>query len=90
MKDELDKNEIKYYEPKYGLSVWLDFTKICNDGFDAEKRLYHKFLNEYNLSLAPGECFGSSNPGYFRLCFTVEEDHTIISDCVNRISQAIN
>eukprot|EP01084_Bolivina_argentea_P204537 349312_1 len=98
----LKQHNISYYKPDYGLFVWLNFNqylkKINNEYkteltdailFELEKKLYFKFLNEQRLSLAPGQWFESTVAGYFRLCFTAEQNDNIIFDAVTRMSSVI-
>lgn len=58
--------------------------------FKLEKTLYFIFLNEYNLSLIPGQCVGLQNAGYFGLSFGGLNDKKMIETVVNRIDSVIN
>ena len=82
------------------LSKWL--LKVCNINADAVKTYVimqtlwkneMAFLDylriEKNVFLAPGECFGATEPGFYRICFGAVKDEQALKDAIKRVHEGM-
>ena len=57
-----------------GIVMWLDLRAFLGSAsFEAERALFERTFEEARVSISPGKVFHCSEPGWFRLCFTVPE-----------------
>jgi len=56
--------------------LWLDLRPfLARSSFAAERALFDQIFKECRVNLPPGQAFHCSEPGWFRLCYTVPEAH---------------
>jgi aspartate/methionine/tyrosine aminotransferase len=61
-----------------GIVLWLDLRPhLRSITFEAEQGLWADIFNECRVNISPGNAFHCSEPGWFRLCFTVPDDHRV-------------
>lgn len=66
---------IGYAPAQAGLSVWIDLRPwLRTDSYRAEQELWQRLVDDGRVSMAPGEVFHSTAPGWFRLCHAVGAD----------------
>lgn len=65
------------------LRAWLD-----EPTWEAERRLWHRLLDETNVNLTPGEACRVSEPGFMRLVYTVEPPSTV-EIAIRRVGSAL-
>ena len=54
--------------------IWLDLRAfLTSPTFDAERDLFERIFERARVSISPGQVFHCTEPGWFRLCFTVPE-----------------
>ncbi|WP_329194137.1 MULTISPECIES: aminotransferase class I/II-fold pyridoxal phosphate-dependent enzyme [unclassified Streptomyces] len=81
----LEAHGLPYAPAEAGFSVWLDLRRwLPGTGFDAEERLWRGLLDSAKVSILPGGAFRSPQPGWFRLCHTV--DAPLVAEAVRRIA----
>ncbi|MET9608726.1 aminotransferase class I/II-fold pyridoxal phosphate-dependent enzyme [Streptomyces sp. NPDC006512] len=81
----LDAHGIPYAPAEAGFSVWLDLRRwLPGTGFEAERRLWRELFDTAKVSVLPGGAFRSPQPGWFRLCHTV--DAPLVAEAVRRIA----
>ncbi|MFB0631605.1 aminotransferase class I/II-fold pyridoxal phosphate-dependent enzyme [Streptomyces sp. AB3(2024)] len=81
----LDAYRIPYVPTEAGFSVWLDLRRwLPGAGFEAEQRLWRELFETARVSILPGGAFRSPEPGWFRLCHTVEAP--LVAEAVRRIA----
>ncbi|MDX2396129.1 MULTISPECIES: aminotransferase class I/II-fold pyridoxal phosphate-dependent enzyme [unclassified Streptomyces] len=81
----LDAHDIPYAPAEAGFSVWLDLRRwLPGTDFEAERRLWRALFETARVSVLPGGAFRSPQPGWFRLCHTV--DAPLVAEAVRRIA----
>ncbi|MEU9035843.1 aminotransferase class I/II-fold pyridoxal phosphate-dependent enzyme [Streptomyces sp. NPDC048352] len=81
----LDAHGIPYAPAAAGFSVWLDLGRwLPGSGFEAERLLWRELFEKARVSILPGGAFRSPEPGWFRLCHTVEAP--LVAEAVRRIA----
>ncbi|MFJ8161608.1 aminotransferase class I/II-fold pyridoxal phosphate-dependent enzyme [Streptomyces sp. NPDC096136] len=81
----LDAYGIPYAPAGAGFSVWLDLGRwLPGTGFAAEELLWRELFEKAKVSILPGGAFRSPEPGWFRLCHTVEAP--LVAEAVRRIA----
>jgi 1-aminocyclopropane-1-carboxylate synthase len=82
----LDAHGIPYAPADAGFSVWLDLTRWLppGGGFAAEEVLRRGLFEQARVSILPGGAFHSPEPGWFRLCHTL--DGPLVAEAVRRIA----
>ncbi|MGW7348535.1 aminotransferase class I/II-fold pyridoxal phosphate-dependent enzyme [Streptomyces sp. NPDC054854] len=81
----LDAHDIPYAPAEAGFSVWLDLRRwLPGTDFEAERRLWRALFETARVSVLPGGAFRSPQPGWFRLCHTVEAP--LVAEAVRRIA----
>ncbi|MFF3014982.1 aminotransferase class I/II-fold pyridoxal phosphate-dependent enzyme [Streptomyces sp. NPDC057939] len=81
----LDAHDIPYAPAEAGFSVWLDLRRwLPGADFEAEHRLWRGLFETAKVSILPGGAFRSPQPGWFRLCHTV--DAPLVAEAVRRIA----
>ncbi|MFD6880146.1 MULTISPECIES: aminotransferase class I/II-fold pyridoxal phosphate-dependent enzyme [unclassified Streptomyces] len=81
----LDAHGIPYAPAEAGFSVWLDLRRwLPGTDFEAERRLWRALFETARVSVLPGGAFRSPQPGWFRLCHTVEAP--LVAEAVRRIA----
>ena len=74
----LRKLEIPYIPIRGGLYVWIDLSNyLSHNSSEAESDLWLSMYNETGILLTPGQGFGHSKFGQFRLVFTFLKRETI-------------
>ena len=57
-----------------GLFVWIDLRRwLGKPTVDAEHALWRKIFDQGRVSISPGSIFQCAEPGWFRLCHSVDE-----------------
>ncbi|MFD3874581.1 aminotransferase class I/II-fold pyridoxal phosphate-dependent enzyme [Streptomyces sp. NPDC058623] len=81
----LEAHGIPYAPAEAGFSVWLDLRRwLPGTDFEAERRLWRALFETAKVSILPGGAFRSPQPGWFRLCHTV--DAPLVAEAVRRIA----
>ena len=79
---------IPYLPAEAGFSIWMDLRRwLGGDSFDAERALWRRLFDDGRVSVPPGEVFHSAQPGWFRLCHTV--DATTVREGIDRIGRVL-
>ena len=66
----LRRKEIPYVPAKGSLFVWVDLSKyLTNNSQQSEDKFWLKLYNETGILLTPGNGFGHSKNGYFRIVY---------------------
>lgn len=66
----LQNADIKVRKCTAGHFLWMDLRHLCEKSFEGERRLFHYFLNNFQLYIGPGEEFFCDEPGWFRIVIT--------------------
>lgn len=75
---ELSRREIPFVPIKGGIVLRLDLRSFLpSASFGSERKLCDEIMNNCGVRISPGRAFHSSEPGWFRLCFTVPEPYRI-------------
>jgi aspartate/methionine/tyrosine aminotransferase len=76
---ELTAAGIGFAPAEAGFSVWVDLRAwLPEPAFAAEGALWQRIVDVGRVSMAPGEIFHSTEPGWFRLCHAVGEDPLVV------------
>jgi 1-aminocyclopropane-1-carboxylate synthase len=79
---------IPYLPAEAGFSIWVDLRRwLGADSFDGERALWRRLFDEGRVSVLPGEVFHSAEPGWFRLCHTV--DAATVREGIDRIGRVL-
>ena len=74
--DELAAHGIPFLAVEGGIVMWLDLRAFLGSAsFEAERDLFDRIFEQGRVSISPGKVFHCSEPGWFRLCFTVPGPH---------------
>lgn len=74
-------------QPSAGVFMWADFSKAFQiQSFADEMLLWKNLFENFKLSISPGQIFGASRPGMFRICFARHE--STLNEFVKRLSEA--
>ena len=72
-----------------GIVLWLDLrARLREPSFAAERELWQEIFTEAKVSITPGGGFHCSEPGWFRLCFTVPSSH--LREGLRRLAESLN
>lgn len=77
------RDNIRVHKPE---STFYGFFKIL-DANEDDITLCRRMIDEANVSLAPGSCFGSGGDGYIRINFAVDE--TTFTQALDRIERIL-
>ncbi|MDT0307148.1 aminotransferase class I/II-fold pyridoxal phosphate-dependent enzyme [Streptomyces sp. DSM 44917] len=88
----LDAHGLPYVPAEAGFSVWLDLRAWLrgpgspgpDEGFAAEERLRRALFDTARVSILPGGAFRAPEPGWFRLCHTL--DAPLVAEAVRRVA----
>jgi len=72
---ELNEIGVEVTPAQAGLVAWLDlrsYLKAADD--DSQLALYRYLLEQHRVHLSPGSGFHCATPGFFRICFSQEQD----------------
>jgi aspartate/methionine/tyrosine aminotransferase len=73
---ELAAHGIPFLAVEGGIVMWLDLRAFLGSAsLDAERDLFNRVFEQGRVSISPGKVFHCSEPGWFRLCFTVPGPH---------------
>jgi DNA-binding transcriptional MocR family regulator len=78
LKNYLDKKletiGIKKYPSISGVFTWIDLREKFNIiTFEDELKIFEMMLEKGRFNITPGQFFGASKPGQFRICFAKSE-----------------
>jgi aspartate/methionine/tyrosine aminotransferase len=72
----LSTHGIGLVPPRGGIVMWLDLRRLLPEAsFAGERRLFETIFSECRVNISPGQAFHCSEPGWFRLCYTIGERH---------------
>jgi 1-aminocyclopropane-1-carboxylate synthase len=72
----LEDSRISHLPVQGGIVAWLDLRHLLPSmSFEGERGLFDDILGQCRVSISPGQVFHCTEPGWFRLCFTVPESH---------------
>lgn len=81
-------SEIRVRDAQAGLFLWIDFSSTLHHvTFDEETRLFESMFH-HGVYVTKGSIFDCSQPGWFRLVFTVRDKW--IDECIKRMKKALN
>ncbi|ONK14143.1 aminotransferase class I/II-fold pyridoxal phosphate-dependent enzyme [Streptomyces sp. MP131-18] len=93
--DLLRRHDLPHAPAEAGFSVWLDLgawlpgpDRPAADGFAAEERLWRDLFETTHVSILPGAAFHAPQPGWFRLCHTV--DAPLVAEAIRRIAAHVH
>ncbi|GAB5367582.1 hypothetical protein AAMO2058_001243000 [Amorphochlora amoebiformis] len=73
----LSEQGIPFVEGEAGLFVWVNLQSLLEEStFEGERNLLLT-LRDFGVWLAPGETFGTQEPGLFRICFAQVDKNTL-------------
>ena len=73
---ELEKRGIPFVAAQGGILLWIDLRAFLPAASVAgERELCDRILRDCRVNISPGQAFHCSEPGWFRLCFTMPESH---------------
>ena len=73
---KLTASGIPFLSVSGGIVMWLDLRAfLSRASFEAERDLFEDLFEHARLNISPGQVFHCSEPGWFRLCFTVPRLH---------------
>ncbi len=74
----LDALAIAYLPAEAGFFLICDLrAHLAAPTWEAERRLWHRILDEANVNLTPGEACRIAEPGFFRLCYAAEPEAAV-------------
>ncbi|CAL1546537.1 unnamed protein product [Lymnaea stagnalis] len=75
--DEITKCGVTVHHSSGGIFIWMDASMyLPQPTFKGEEWLFEQFLKE-KVFLLPGQACYSSDPGYFRIVFTLEDSRSL-------------
>lgn len=81
----LDEYAIPYTPAEAGFSVWLDLGRwLGSPDADGEEHLRRQLFETARVNILPGAAFHCPQPGWFRLCHTV--DAPVVAEAVRRVA----
>jgi aspartate/methionine/tyrosine aminotransferase len=84
----LMEHRIDHLPAGAGFSVWTDLRALLPAAtHDGEAALWRRLLTSARLSILPGDAFGCAEPGWFRICHTV--DPAIVAEGVRRLGSLV-
>jgi bifunctional pyridoxal-dependent enzyme with beta-cystathionase and maltose regulon repressor activities len=85
--EQIDRTiQVRDAEP--GLFLWINFRSILHDiSFDEEFKLFQTMF-KHGVYITNGKTFKCSEPGWFRLVFTVKDQ--MIDEGIKRMKKALN
>ncbi len=67
-----------------GIFVMADFRDYLEENtFEAENKLWKTIYDDLHINISPGEIFGTSEPGWFRICYAIPE--TSLKEVIRRL-----
>ncbi|CAF1357441.1 unnamed protein product [Rotaria sordida] len=85
--EQIDQN-IRVRNAQAGLFLWIDFSSMLHHvTFDEETRLFQTMF-DHGIYITKGSIFDCSQPGWFRLIFTVRDKW--IDEGIERMRKALN
>lgn len=73
---ELSRCGVTHHPLDGSVVMWLNLKPHLRHGtFEAERALFEDLLGECRVSLPPGQAFHCSEPGWFRMCYSVRDTH---------------
>lgn len=82
--DLLDAHQIPYLPADAGFAVWIDLGRWMDPRtFAAEKELWQLLWTEIRLNILPGQVFACAEPGWFRVCHSV--DPVVVREGLTRL-----
>jgi 1-aminocyclopropane-1-carboxylate synthase len=83
----LDSAGLPHLAAEAGFSVWIDLRgRLREPTFESERALWKELLTSTRVNILPGGEFASPEPGWFRLCHTVEPD--VVEEGIERLGRA--
>jgi aspartate/methionine/tyrosine aminotransferase len=80
--------QLKHVKPDAGIFFLADFrSKLKQQTLEAEKELFHYFINELKINMTPGYAMGMREFGFFRVCYAKSEVE--LTEFVNRLQKII-
>jgi aspartate/methionine/tyrosine aminotransferase len=71
---ELSSKRIPYTTAQGGIVLWLDLRAFLSaQSFEGERHLCQEIFDRCKVNISPGAAFHCSEPGWFRLCYTLPE-----------------
>lgn len=71
-----------------GLCLWLDLRNhLSTHDADGEMQLYHRLLSQHQVHVSPGAGFFSTEPGFFRICFSQKPD--TLNEGLSRLTECL-
>lgn len=84
----LKRDDILASPTESGLCLWLDLrSRLRSLDREGEFELYHHLLKRHRVHVSPGSGFYSSEPGYFRMC--ISHDEQILLEGLARLSDGL-
>lgn len=84
----LGKFGIPYLPSQAGCSLWVDLSAwLPTPDFAGEQALWRTILDDARVSIVPGRAFHSPEPGWFRVCHTLEP--ALVREAVTRLSELL-
>jgi 1-aminocyclopropane-1-carboxylate synthase len=84
----LQKYNIEYCEPQSGIFVFINLSPFLKEkSIQGEMNLYRKFLNSSKLNISPGHLFHAPEPGWFRICYAVNQQ--MLNEGIKRLIKTL-
>jgi aspartate/methionine/tyrosine aminotransferase len=82
----LEASGIPFVPAQAGFSLWIDLRHwLSAPSFEAEAALWRTIFETTRVSILPGAAFASPEPGWFRLCHTMEP--ATVAEAIGRVGQ---
>jgi bifunctional pyridoxal-dependent enzyme with beta-cystathionase and maltose regulon repressor activities len=82
----LEASGIPFIRAQGGFSLWIDLRHwMSAPSVEAEAALWRAIFETTRVSILPGAVFASPEPGWFRLCHTLEA--ATVSEAIGRLGQ---